>query len=189
MDYHFRQRILHLQLYAFLILVAEELWDLEKQLMHFADMLAHILTMVSGMKFNRRVQDFFFANSQQSKCTEKIVIFMYDHGWNTQFIEFDIVDEEGDVPLLMSIPQIRNLGFQFELTPDTAYLSCASIGIRKMALKTAISIHLILDLQGCMVLESSAFQDSTSHKSFHNMIILNTVRSLFNKINKRKKLW
>eukprot|EP00435_Cladocopium_sp_Y103_P056656 s2077_g19.t1 len=60
---------------------------------------------------------FFFANSQQSKCTEKLVIYMYDHGWNTQFTEFDIV-EEGDVPLLMSLPQMRNLGFQFELTPD-----------------------------------------------------------------------
>ena len=89
---------------------------------------------------------FFFANSQQSKCTEKIVIFMYDHGWNSKFTEFDIV-EEGDVPLLMSLPQMRNLGFQFELTPGKAYLSCAKIGMRKMVLKTAISTHLILDLQ------------------------------------------
>ena len=89
---------------------------------------------------------FFFANSQQFKCTEKLVIFMYDHGWNTQVTEFDIV-EEGDVPLLMSLPQLRNLRFQFELTPEKAYLSCARIGMRKMALKTAISTHLILDLQ------------------------------------------
>ena len=71
---------------------------------------------------------------------------MYDHGWNTQFTEFDIV-EEGDVPLLMSLPQMRNLGFQFELTPEKAYLSCARIGMRKMVLRTAISTHLILDLQ------------------------------------------
>ena len=55
---------------------------------------------------------FFFAISPQSKCTEKLVIFMYDNGWSTQFTEFDIV-EEGDVPLLMSSPQMRNLGFQF----------------------------------------------------------------------------
>ena len=88
----------------------------------------------------------FFANSQQSKCTEKIVIFMYDHGWSTQFTQFGIV-EAGDVPLLMSLPQMRNLGFQFELTPDKAYLSCARIGMRKMVWKTAISTHLILDLQ------------------------------------------
>ena len=89
---------------------------------------------------------FFFANSQQSKCTEKIVIFMYDHGWNSHFTEFDIV-EEGDVPLLTSLPQMRNLGSQFELTPEKAYLSCARIGMRKMVLKTAISTHRILDLQ------------------------------------------
>ena len=60
---------------------------------------------------------FFFANSQQSKCTEKLVIFMYDHGWSPQFTEFDII-EEGDVPLLMSLPQMTNIGFQIELTPD-----------------------------------------------------------------------
>ena len=71
---------------------------------------------------------------------------MYDHGWNSQFTEFDIV-EEGDVPLLMSRPQMRNLGFQFELAPEKAYLSCARIGMRKMVLKTAISTHIILDLQ------------------------------------------
>ena len=71
---------------------------------------------------------------------------MHDHGWNSQFTEFDIV-EEGDVPLLMSLPQMKNLGFQFELTPEKAYLSRARIGMRKMVLKTAISPHLILDLQ------------------------------------------
>jgi len=57
---------------------------------------------------------FFFANSQQSKCIEKLVIFMYDNAWNTQFTEFDIV-EEGGVPLLMSLPQMRNLGFHSHL--------------------------------------------------------------------------
>ena len=79
-------------------------------------------------------------------CTEKLVTFMYDNGWNTQFTEFDIV-EEGDVPLLLSLPQMRNLGFQIELTPDSAYLSCARIGTRKMVLKTGIRTHRILDLQ------------------------------------------
>ena len=48
------------------------------------------------------------------------MIFIYDHGWNPQFTEFDIV-EEGIVPLLMSLPQMRNLGFQIELTPDKVY--------------------------------------------------------------------
>ena len=108
---------------------------------------------------------FFFANSQQSKCTDKLVIFMYDNGWNTQFTEFDIV-EEGDVPLLMSLPQMRNLGFQFELTPEKAYLSCAGIGMRKMVLKTAISPHLILDLQDVAWYMSQVHFKTLQVKSF-----------------------
>ena len=108
---------------------------------------------------------FLFANSQQSKCTEKLVIFMYDNGWKTQFTEFDIV-EEGDVPLLMSLPQMRNLGFQFELTPEKAYLSCARIGMRKMVLKTAISTHLILDLQDVAWYMSQVHFKTPQVKSF-----------------------
>ena len=42
---------------------------------------------------------------------------------------------------------MRNLGFQFELTPDKEYVSCARIGMIKMVLKTATGTHLILDLQ------------------------------------------
>ena len=48
------------------------------------------------------------------------MIFIFDNGWNTQFTEFDIV-EEGDVPLLMSLPQMRTLGFQFELAKGKVY--------------------------------------------------------------------
>ena len=90
---------------------------------------------------------------------------MYDHGWNTQFTEFDIV-EEGDVPLLMSLPQMRNLGFQFELTPEKAYLSCARTGMRKMVLRTAISTHLILDLQDVAWYMSQVHFKTPQVKSF-----------------------
>ena len=132
---------------------------------------------------------FFFANSQQSKCTEKLVIFMYDHGWNTQFTEFVIV-EEGDVPLLMSLPQMRNLGFQFELTPEKAYLSCARIGMRKMVLRTAISTHLILDLQDVAWYMSQVhFKTPQVKVSIHNTITLSTARLLSNKMIMKEKLW
>ena len=64
---------------------------------------------------------FFFANSKASKCSEKLVIYIYDQDWQAHQTEFDIV-EEGNVPLLMSLPQMRNLGFQLQLTPEQAYL-------------------------------------------------------------------
>ena len=93
------------------------------------------------------------------------MIFMYDHGWNTQFTEFDIV-EEGDVPLLMSLPQMRNLGFQYEFTPEKAYLSCARIGMKKMVLKTAISTHLILGLEDVAWYTSQVHFKTPQVKSF-----------------------
>ena len=62
-------------------------------------------------KIEQTSSRFFFANSQQTKCTEKLVIHMYDKSWSVHTTEFEIV-EEGNVPLLMSLPQMRNLGFQ-----------------------------------------------------------------------------
>ena len=89
---------------------------------------------------------FFFANSQQTKCTEKLVIHMYDKSWSVHTTEFDIV-EEGNVPLLMSLPQMRNLGFQFELSPQKSFLNCTRLGIWKHQLKMAKSTHLVMDFQ------------------------------------------
>ena len=89
---------------------------------------------------------FFFANSQQTKCTEKLVIHMYDKSWSVHTTEFDIV-EEGNVPLLMSLPQMRNLGFQFELSPQKSFLNCTRQGIWKHQLRMAKSTHLVMDFQ------------------------------------------
>ena len=61
---------------------------------------------------------------------------------------------------------MRNLGFQFELTPDKAYLSCARIGMRKMVLKTATSTHLILDLQDVAWYMSQVHFKTPQVKSF-----------------------
>ena len=89
---------------------------------------------------------FFFANSQQTKCTEKLVIHMYDKSWSVHTTEFDIV-EEGNVPLLTSLPQMRNLGFQFELSPQKSFLNCTRLGIWKHQLRMAKSTHLVMDFQ------------------------------------------
>ena len=89
---------------------------------------------------------FFFANSQQTKCTEKLVIHMYDKSWSVHTTEFDIA-EEGNVPLLMSLPQMRNLGFQFELSPQKSFLNCTRLGIWKHQLRMAKSTHLVMDFQ------------------------------------------
>ena len=62
-----------------------------------------------------------------------------------QSTEFDIV-EHCHVPILMSLPQMRNLRFQFELHPDKALHSSPVLGIRDVKLMVAPSSHLVLDL-------------------------------------------
>ena len=88
---------------------------------------------------------FTFANSESTKCNQKLVVCMYDREYVVQSTEFDIV-EQGHVPILMSLPQIRNLRFQFDLHPDKALLSSPVLGIRDVKPKVAPSSHLVLDL-------------------------------------------
>ena len=79
------------------------------------------------------------------KTFDPRVVCMYDKEYVVQSTEFDIV-EQGHVPILMSLPQMRNLRFQFELHPDKALLSSPVLGIWDVKLKVAPSSHLVLDL-------------------------------------------
>ena len=108
---------------------------------------------------------FFFANSQQTKCTETLVIQMYDKAWNVQTTEFDIV-EEGNVPLLMSLPQMRNLGFQFELSPQQSFLNCARLGMWKYKLRMSKSTHLVMDFQDIAWYMSAVYFKTPEVQSF-----------------------
>ena len=73
-------------------------------------------------KIAETTSQFTFANSESTKCNQKLIVCMYDREYAVQSTEFDIV-EQGRVPILMSLPQMRNLRFQFELHPDKALLS------------------------------------------------------------------
>ena len=117
---------------------------------------------------------FFFANSQQTKCTEKPVIHMFDKAWSVHTTEFDIV-EEGSVPLLTSLPQMRNLGFQFELSPQKSFLNCTRLGIWKHQLRMSKSTHLVMDFQDISWYMSAVyFRTPEVQVSFHCVNILNT---------------
>ena len=96
-------------------------------------------------RLDQTTSQFTFANSESASCKQKIVVCMYDRDYAIQSTEFDIV-EQGEVPILMSLPQMRNLRFHFDLHPDKAYLSSPVLGIKNMVVKVARSTHLILDL-------------------------------------------
>ncbi len=95
------------------------------------------------IEFLPSTSNFSFANSQRSQCREKIRIW-----FNTtppSWTEFDIV-EEGNVPLLMSLGQMRNLWFTIELSPDVAHLTCKALGYDRTPMKMSTSKHLVVNL-------------------------------------------
>ena len=85
--------------------------------------LTHALTPTSMVldlgwyRLDQTTSQFTFANSESASCKQKIVVCMYDVDSAVQSTEFDIV-EQGEVPTLMSLLQMRNLRFQFDLHPD-----------------------------------------------------------------------
>ena len=88
---------------------------------------------------------FSFANSQKAPVTEKCRIWFPTEPpcWT----EFDII-EEGTVPLLFSLRQMRNLHFTLEMNPDVVYLTCQALGFNRTPLRVATSTHLVIDLAG-----------------------------------------
>ena len=79
--------------------------------------------------------------------------------------EFDIV-EEGDVPLLMSLPQMRNLGFQFELSPQQSFLNCTRLGMWKHKIRMSKSTHLVMDFQDIAWYMSAVYFKTPDVQSF-----------------------
>ena len=51
---------------------------------------------------------FTFANSESTKCKQKLIICIYDREYAVQSTEFLIV-EQGHFPTFVCLPQMRNL--------------------------------------------------------------------------------
>ena len=86
---------------------------------------------------------FKFANSQATNCKEKMRIWF--HTKPPIYTDVDIV-EEGNVPILFSLPQMQNLRFQLEADPENVYLTCKSLDYYRQPLKMSVTKHLVIDL-------------------------------------------
>ena len=56
------------------------------------------------------------------------------------------VHDQGDIPILMSLPQMMNLGMDLQLRPNAIHLTCKTLGYHNELLPFSISRHVILDL-------------------------------------------
>ena len=84
-----------------------------------------------------------FANSNTTRVWEKCrVWFPTKPPCST---EIDIC-EEGNVPILMSLPQMRNLNLEIFLKPDAVFLTCAAFGYDYTPAVMATSQHIVMNL-------------------------------------------
>ena len=90
----------------------------------------------SGTKFS-------FANSQSARITEKVTLWFDTSPPANTTIE---VLDEGKVPSLFSIQQMRNLRMSLEHTPTADYATCEAFGLNRTVLPVSTNNHLILDL-------------------------------------------
>merc|ERR1712242_197748 len=51
--------------------------------------------------------------------------------------------EEGSVPILFSLPQMRNIGLEIALSPDSVLLTCEAFGYKKTPAVMASSQHIV----------------------------------------------
>ena len=90
----------------------------------------------SGTKFS-------FANSQSARITEKVTLWFDTTPPANTTIE---VLDEGRVPILFSIQQMRNLRMKLEHTPTADYATCEAFGLNRTVLPVSTNNHLVLNL-------------------------------------------
>ena len=86
---------------------------------------------------------FSFANSAQSVVREKCRIWFPTSPPCSPDID---ICEEGHVPVLFSLPQMRMLSLTIEPTPEGVFLTCPSFGYVKKPARMATSQHVVLNL-------------------------------------------
>ena len=86
---------------------------------------------------------FTFANGNTSDVTQACLMKFPTNPptWTV----FDIV-EQGHVPILLSLGQMKHLRFTLDMTPGAVYLTCEAFGVHRKPLRVACSSHAVLDL-------------------------------------------
>ena len=72
---------------------------------------------------------------------------------------FTIVDivEQGRVPILSSLQQMKNLQMQLDTRPDSVLITCEALGLRHVQATQASSFHNVIGLVALLRVPSHAF--------------------------------
>ena len=123
----------------FWILVAHGQLDQERQSKRFQK---HALTYGITQEFCRCNNSFVFANSETETCWESCINhFPTTPPWS---IRVDVL-ETGNVPFLLSLPHMKNLGMTIESDPKEDNITCPAFGLYSSPAEYSIMGHIVLD--------------------------------------------
>ena len=68
--------------------------------------------------------------------------------WTTKPPMFILVDiaEQGRVPILFSLQQMKNLSIKLDMRPDRVLILCEALGLHRVQATQASSSHIVIDL-------------------------------------------
>merc|ERR1712079_95994 len=123
--------------------------------------LAHAAPSVGiWCEFLQTYTVFSFANRAQTVVKEKCRIWFPTSSACSTDID---ICEEGTVPVLFSLPQMRMLSLSIEPTPEGVFLTCPSFGYNRTPARMATSQHVVLNLADFKACPTTSLNPSGSH--------------------------
>ena len=75
---------------------------------------------------------------------------------------FTIVDivEQGRVPILFSLQQMKKLQMQLDMRPGRVLITCEALGLHSVQATPALSSHIVIDLAAILRVPPHALSNS-----------------------------
>ena len=109
---------------------------------------------------------FTFANSETTSVHQALNIW-----FPTQPPMCTVVDivEQGRVPILFSLQQMKNLNMKLDMRPDGVLITCEALGFHRVQATQASSSHIVIDLAA--ILRALARASHNSYDTFPRVFV------------------
>ena len=120
-------------------------------------------------EFCRCNTSFVFANSESETCKERCIIHFPTIPQCSAKVD---ALETGDVPILFSLFQMKNLGMTFELVPKGDQITCPAFGLYSCPAEHSTMAHIVLDLTTIAHQSTTKSRQQSGHPKRHVTFVM-----------------